>query len=161
MELLKIFWARQLHAGLIVYRTVFMRDMGTHGPYFSKLLLNAIYYSASKHCPAPAIRTDPSDASTAGWSFRQRFNNLLRDSFDKSSITTIQALLLMASSLFTRCDERSASWLHAGNAINMIIDAGIHVESAVDRSMTLEDSEVRRRVFWAAFGEIKHSAASC
>jgi hypothetical protein len=153
MQLLSIFWARQLHAGLIVYRTAFMRDMACGGPYFSKLLLNAIYYSVSKHSPATSIRQDAVDRATAGWSFRQRFNQLLRDSFDKTHITTIQALLIMACSLFTRCDERSISWLYAGNAINMIIDAGIHVESSSKTSMSVEDLEIRRRVYWGAFSE--------
>jgi hypothetical protein len=154
MQLLCIFWARQLHAGLIVYRTAFMRDMSCGGPYFSKLLLNAMYYSASKHSLALSIRQDAADRATAGWAFRQRFELLLRDCFDKTHITTIQALLVMASSLFTRCDERSVSWLYAGNAFNMMIDSGIHVEPLSSRTVTSEDLEIRRRVYWGAFSEI-------
>jgi sugar (pentulose or hexulose) kinase len=34
--------------------------------------------------------------------FRQRFTQLLRDSFDKSEITTLQALLIMSNALFSR-----------------------------------------------------------
>ncbi|KAH8898651.1 hypothetical protein GQ53DRAFT_710559 [Thozetella sp. PMI_491] len=151
MQLLSIFWTRQLHAGLIVYRTAFMRDMSCSGPYFSKLLLNAMYYSASKHSSDPSIRQDAADRATAGWSFRRRFELLLRDTFDRTHITTIQALLVMASSLFSRCDERSVSWLYAGNAFNMIFDAGIHVEPLSSRSASSEDLEIRRRVYWGAF----------
>ncbi|KAL0937135.1 fungal specific transcription factor domain-containing protein, partial [Colletotrichum truncatum] len=151
MQLLSIFWTRQPHAGLIVYRTAFMRDMACGGPYFSRLLLNAMYYAASKHSPAKMIRQNAADRATSGWSFRQRFDELLRASFDKTHITTIQALLIMASSLFTRCGERSISWLYAGNAFNMIIDSGIHVESPTSKTMASEDLEIRRRVYWGAF----------
>lgn len=148
MHLLSLYWTRHLHAGLIVYRPAFMRDMASKGPYFSKLLLNAMFYSVSKHSSRPEIqRSDERD--TRGWSFRQRFTELLRDEFDKSSVPKIQAILIMASSLLTRGDERSTSWLYAGNAFNMVIDLGLHVE--VGTPLSAEDREIRRRVFWASF----------
>lgn len=151
MQLLSLYWNRQLHSGLVVYRPAFMRDMACGGTYFSKLLLNAMYYSVSKHSPCTTIRQNADDRATAGWSFRRRFTSLLRDEYDKSRITTIQALIIMASSLFTRCDERSASWLYAGNAFNMIIDLGLHVESSATKSIGAEELEIRRRVFWSAY----------
>ncbi|KAJ3539971.1 hypothetical protein NM208_g5265 [Fusarium decemcellulare] len=151
MQLLSLYWSRQLHAGLLVYRPAFMRDMACGGPYFSKLLLNAMYYSVSKHSPNESIRREASNRGSAGWLFRQRFKDLLNDEFDKSSITTIQALLIMASSLFTRCDERSLSWLYAGNAFNMLTDMGLHVWSAQSRASKPEESEIHTRVFWAAY----------
>ncbi|KAF3024461.1 hypothetical protein E8E15_004473 [Penicillium rubens] len=85
-----------------------------------------------------------------GWKFRQRFTQLLRDSFDKSEMTTLQALLIMSNALFSRCDERSLSWLYAGNAFNMFIDLGLHVLPAVD-SITAEELEIRKRVLWGAY----------
>ena len=130
-----------------------MRDMACGGPFFSTLLLNAMYYSVSKHSPCLEIRKDAGDRSTAGWTFRQRFEDLLRDCYYKSSITTIQALLIMASSLFTRCDERSASWLYAGNAFNMIIDLGLHVSMRAPQDSTPMEMEVRKRVFWSAYSK--------
>ncbi|PVH70630.1 hypothetical protein DL98DRAFT_436646 [Cadophora sp. DSE1049] len=151
MQLLSLYWSRQLHAGLAVYRPAFMRDMACGGPYFSKLLLNAMYYSVSKHSSCLSIRRDITDRDSAGWSFRQRFRELLRDEFDKSKITTIQALLIMASSLFTRCDERSTSWLYAGNAFNMVTDMGLHATSSYCRKTSAEESEIHRRVFWSAY----------
>ena len=153
MQLLSLYWTRQLHAGLIIYRPAFMRDMACGGPFFSKLLLNEMYYSVSKHSPCLEIRKDAGDRSTAGWTFRQRFEDLLRDCYYKSSITTIQALLIMASSLFTRCDERSASWLYAGNAFNMIIDLGLHVSMRAPQDSTPMEMEVRKRVFWSAYSK--------
>ncbi|KAJ5774419.1 hypothetical protein N7457_009315 [Penicillium paradoxum] len=150
MHLLSIYWSRQLYTAQIIYRPAFMRDMACEGPYFSKLLLNAIFFVVSKHCDRPELRSNPSDITTAGWRFRQRFTQLLRDCFDKSEITTLQALLIMSNALFSRCDERSLSWLHAGNAFNMFIDLGLHVLPAVD-SIPAEELEIRKRVLWGAY----------
>lgn len=152
MHLLSIYWSRQLYTAQITYRPVFMRDMACNGPYFSKLLLNAILFTVSKHCPRPELRSDPDDITTAGWRFRQRFTELLRESFDKSEITTLQALLIMSNSLFSRCDERSLSWLYAGNAFNMIIDLGLHVLPSQNK-MSAEELEVRKRVLWGAYSK--------
>ncbi|CAI7620932.1 unnamed protein product [Penicillium crustosum] len=150
MHLLSIYWSRQLYTAQIIYRPAFMRDMACEGPYFSKLLLNAIFFVVSKHCDRPELRSDPNDITTAGWKFRQRFTQLLRDCFDKSEITTLQALLIMSNALFSRCDERSLSWLYAGNAFNMFIDLGLHVLPAVD-SIPAEELEIRKRVLWGAY----------
>ncbi|KAJ5959780.1 uncharacterized protein N7479_006930 [Penicillium vulpinum] len=150
MHLLSIYWSRQLYTAQIIYRPAFMRDMACEGPYFSKLLLNAIFFVTSKHCDRPELRSDPNDITTAGWKFRQRFTQLLRDCFDKSEITTLQALLIMSNALFSRCDERSLSWLYAGNAFNMFIDLGLHVLPAVD-SISAEELEIRKRVLWGAY----------
>ncbi|KAJ5162997.1 Mediator complex subunit Med10 [Penicillium coprophilum] len=150
MHLLCIYWSRQLYTAQIIYRPAFMRDMACEGPYFSKLLLNAIFFVVSKHCDRPELRSDPNDITTAGWKFRQRFTQLLRDCFDKSEITTLQALLIMSNALFSRCDERSLSWLYAGNAFNMFIDLGLHVLPDVD-SIPAEELEIRKRVLWGAY----------
>ena len=131
-----------------------MRDMACSGPYFSKLLLNAIYFGASKFSNRPEVRRDPNDVRTAGWTFRMRVKELLGSALDRSEITTIQALLIMTSSLFALGDERSAAWLYAGAAFRMIIDLGMHVDATMlsnMRRLSDEDLEIRRRVFWGAF----------
>ncbi|KAL4894082.1 fungal-specific transcription factor domain-containing protein [Aspergillus ambiguus] len=154
MHLLSLHWNRQHHSFLITYRPAFMRDMATNGPYFSKLLLNAIYFGASKFSNRPEVRKDPDDARTAGWTFRMRVKELLGSALDRSEITTIQALLVMTSSLFALGDERSAAWLYAGTAFRMIIDLGMHVDATMlpnMRRLSQEDLEIRRRVFWGAF----------
>ena len=131
-----------------------MRDMACGGPYFSKLLLNAIYFGASKFSNRPEVRRSPDEPRTAGWTFRMRVKELLGDALDRSEITTIQALLVMSSSLFALGDERSAAWLYAGTAFRMIIDLGMHVDATMLRNMRRlsdEDLDIRRRVFWGAF----------
>ncbi|KZL68461.1 fungal specific transcription factor domain-containing protein [Colletotrichum incanum] len=154
MHLLSLHWNRQHHSFLLTYRPAFMRDMACNGPYFSKILLNAIYFGASKFSPRREVRRDPNDVRTAGWAFRERVRKLLGDALDSSDITTIQALLVMTNSLFALGDERSAAWLYAGLAFRMIIDLGMHVDApglGITRKFSDEDLEIRRRVFWGAF----------
>ncbi|KAH7307982.1 fungal-specific transcription factor domain-containing protein [Stachybotrys elegans] len=154
MHLLSLHWNRQHHSFLLTYRAAFMRDMACNGPYFSKLLLNAIYFGASKFSPRLEVRRDPNDVRTAGWQFRQRVRQLLGTALDRSEITTIQALLVMTNSLFALGDERSAAWLYAGLAFRMIIDLGMHVDATdlgIPKRFSDEDLEIRRRVFWGAF----------
>ncbi|KAE8154425.1 fungal-specific transcription factor domain-containing protein [Aspergillus avenaceus] len=154
MHLLSLHWNRQHHSFLITHRPAFMRDMACQGPYFSKLLLNAIYFGASKFSPRLEVRRDPDDVRTAGWRYRRRVKELLGSALDHSEITTIQALLVMTSSLFALGDERSAAWLYAGSAFRMIIDLGMHVDAPSltnMRRLSDEDLEIRRRIFWGAF----------
>lgn len=158
MHLLSIYWNRQLASGPIVYRTAFMRDMACSGPYFSKLLLNAIYFFSSKYTSRKAVRRDPDNGLTAGWMYRQKAVEYLGKSFDKSRITTIQALLIISTAVFSWCDEKSTSWLYAGMAFNMTIDLGINVDSAtLSRRFSAEETEIRLRLFWAAYGESRYS----
>ncbi|KAL4959774.1 PrpF protein-domain-containing protein [Aspergillus stella-maris] len=151
MHLLSLHWNRQHHSFLITYRPAFMRDMACGGPYFSKLLLNAIYFGAAKFSPRLEVRKDPNDVRTAGWKYRERVRELLGGALDRSDITTIQALLVMTNSLFALGDERSAAWLYSGLAFRMLIDMGMHVDLTSTRRFSDEDLEIRRRVFWAAF----------
>lgn len=154
MHLLNLHWNRQHHSFLVTYRPAFMRDMACNGPYFSKILLNAIYYGASKFSPKLELRKDADDVRTSGWRFRNRVRDLLGQALDHSEITTIQALLQMSNSLFALGDEQSAAWVYAGTAIRMLMDLGIHVDALMLPNMNRlsdEDVEIRRRVFWAAY----------
>lgn len=151
MHRLSLHWNRPHHSFLVTYRPAFMRDMACGGPYFSKLLLNAIYFGASKFSLRLEVRKDPNDVRTAGWRFRERVRELLGSSLHSSSITTIQALLQMTNSLVALGDERSAAWLYSGLAFRMIVDLGIHVDLSKTGRLSDEDLEIRRRVFWGAF----------
>jgi len=154
MHLLDLHWSRQHHSFCITYRPAFMRDMAHGGRYFSKLLLNAIFFGVSKFSPRSEVRSNPDDVRTAGSRFRQRIKELVGQELDKSKITTIQALLVFSSSLFALGEERSAAWLYAGIAFRMIIDLGLHVDATLLpnlNTMSDEDVEIRRRVFWSGY----------
>ncbi|UKZ91391.1 uncharacterized protein TrAFT101_006372 [Trichoderma asperellum] len=158
MSLLSVFWNRQHAMGSIIYRPSFMRDMACQGRYFSPLLLNSIFFHTSENMPGVSGTCDGSDNCNPGRQFRQNAEDLLfgRETkvLCKSSIPTIQALLLMSDALFSWCDERSLSWHYLGIATNMIIDLGIHSEISTltfQKALSPEDVEIRRRVFWSAF----------
>jgi len=134
-----------------VYRPAFMRDMACHGRYFNDLLLNVIMFVAVKYSAEPS-----NDSCVSAMTFRRTAEEMLYRAdthlLIKSSVTTIQALLLMANTLFAWCDERSLSWQYTGIAINMIIDLGIHTtNSAFYQRGSAEDLEIGRRIFWAAY----------
>ena len=166
MVLLSVFWNRQHATGSIVYRPCFMRDMASKGPHFSPLLLNTIFFVASKHVaskdgPRLEESCNSIDNCNSGLLFRRKIDNILHHPetqvLCKSSITTVQALLIMSDALFSWCDERSLSWHYLGIAINMIIDLGIHSEKStlmLAKSHSPEEMETHRRLFWAAFGKI-------
>ncbi|TVY32562.1 Nitrogen assimilation transcription factor [Lachnellula subtilissima] len=163
MVLLSVFWNRQHATGSIVYRPCFMRDMASKGPYFSPLLLNTIFFVASKHVASkdgPRLEgsCNSIDNCNSGLLFRRKVDSILHHPetqvLCKSSITTVQALLIMSDALFSWCDERSLSWHYLGIAINMIIDLGIHSEKStlmLAKSHSPEEMETHRRLFWAAF----------
>lgn len=153
--LLAVFWNRQHATGSAVYRPTFMRDMAAGGPYFSPLLLNAMFFVAAKHASGL-----PGLDERADMRFRRRVEQMLYEPRSplicSSSITTAQALLLMSDALFSWCDERSLSWHYLGAAVNMIVDLGIHSERSRQRLGSAEPAEsleVKRRLFWSAFGK--------
>ncbi|KAK5707378.1 hypothetical protein LTR17_020774 [Elasticomyces elasticus] len=163
MQLLNAFWNRQHCSGPIVYRPAFTRDMSCGGLNFSPLLLNAILFATAEHSPNDAGRCSTVDGCAGGTSFRKNVEAILyqpdTQALCKSRVTTIQALLLMSDALFRWCDERSLSWHYMGIAINMIIDLGIHTtRSRFYKSGSLEDQEIGRRVFWAAYVSDKYQA---
>jgi len=149
-----------------------MRDMACQGPCFSALLLNAIFFTASKHVGSKdelgfSNSCSDTDKCDAGVPFRQKIEGILyhRESraLCRSEIPTIQALLLLSDVLFSWCDERSLSWHYLGIAINMIVDLGIHSNNSalmLDKAHMPETMEIQRRVFWAAFGKPCHIVSS-
>jgi len=128
-----------------------MRDMACRGRYFNDLLLNVIMFVAAKYAAELS-----NGSCVSAMTFRSTAEEMLYRAdthlLTKSSVTTIQALLLMADTLFAWCDERSLSWQYLGIAINMIIDLGIHtINSAFYQRGSAEHLEIGRRVVWAAY----------
>jgi hypothetical protein len=157
-ELLQAFWNRQHSSSNIVYRTAFMREMTCHGRYYSDLLLNAMMFVAFKHVTPQPSPNSNFDACVSGMTFRRKAEAILYRAdtqlLTRSSITTIQALLLMSDGLFAWCDERSLSWQYLGIAINMIMDLGIHTTRSVFyQHGSAEQQEIGRRVFLSAYSE--------
>ncbi|KZF23092.1 hypothetical protein L228DRAFT_143329 [Xylona heveae TC161] len=148
LQLLTRYWNLEHQLNLFVYRPAFMRDMACGGRYFSKLLLNAIFFTASVNfSESPAVQA-------AHESYRQRFKELLAPALDRSEITTIQALLIMSEALLATDEDRCAAFMYEGMAFRMINDfhAKLQAQSNTTPSqLSVEEMEIRRRVFWGAF----------
>ncbi|KAI1059817.1 hypothetical protein LB506_008904 [Fusarium annulatum] len=158
MDLLSKFWNRQHYIGSIVYRPAFMRDMACNGLYYSDLLLTAMLFAGSMHTVDAAALRNTGRLNSIGRPYRIKFEQALHACGSrvlfKSEITTIQALLVVSDAVFSWCNERSLSWHYLGIAISMIIDLGLHIDGPARRSskkVSVEDTEIERRVFWATF----------
>lgn len=149
-HLLDLHWNRQHHTFLLTYRPALMRDLLHGGPYCSKLLLNAIFACASKYSDRTYLRDNPADPLSAGRRFFQRCDELIAQElpFGRPSIPTVVAFLLLGSTFIARGDI-SKGWSYTGFAARMVYDLGLHLDCKSRTS--LEDVEVRRRVFWGAF----------
>jgi hypothetical protein len=151
IHLLDLHWNRQHHTFLLTYRPAFMRDLIGRGPYCSKLLLNAIFACASKYSDRLCLRDDPSDPLSAGARFFRRCDDLIAAElpFSRPSIPTVIAFLLLGSTYIARGDI-SKGWSYTGIAMRMVYDLGLHVDCRKPQA-SLEEIEIRRRVFWGAF----------
>ena len=148
---------------MVVYRPGFMRDWACRGPLYSKLLLNAIYHTAARQSGELSMHRSCGDRINSCTKFRHRFQQLLQQDYDRSSITTIQALLVMSSSISAIGDDRSLAWLYSGMAYRMIIDLGFHTggpSSAATDCKAEEGYELQKRIFWSAFDESDHDLVS-
>lgn len=135
-----------------------MRDWASGGPRYSKLLLNAIYHNASRHAAEDSVHRYCPNGATLRAKFLQRFKELLREKFDHSIATTVQALLVMSASLSALGSSRSVAWLYSGMAYRMIVDLGLHTSkpySYMSKQASDEDVEIQRRIFWSAFSKIQ------
>ncbi|KAI7898774.1 fungal-specific transcription factor domain-containing protein [Cokeromyces recurvatus] len=113
------------------------------------LLLNAVYAVASRISPDTRVRSDPDSPDTAGDIFFERAEKLLDESYDTPSISTVQALLLLASHQHGVMKSARA-WLYSGMAFRMAQDLGLH-RDCTHWNISPEECERRRRVFWCCY----------
>ncbi|KAJ9093200.1 hypothetical protein QFC21_006517 [Naganishia friedmannii] len=147
-HLLELHFNRQHHAFCITYRPALMRDMASGGPYFSKLLLNAILYGVSKYSDREELQLSDLRLSLG---FLDRAKTLLGQDLHEPSVPTIQALLLLANSLGAQGIAGNGSMLYLKIALAMITELGIDREDARSQTLPAETREINRRVVWAAY----------
>ncbi|CAG8518968.1 13381_t:CDS:2, partial [Dentiscutata heterogama] len=116
------------------------------------LLLNAIYALAARYSDRPELRKNLQDSQTAGDEFFDRAKALLDNDYDKSHITTIQALIIMALRDI-RIDNTTRCWIYIGMAARMAQDLGIHRNNEKWQPISLshEEKEEQKRAFWSCF----------
>lgn len=152
LHLLDIHWSRH-HFFLLTYRPAFYRDMMCGGPYYSKLLFYSIMAVSSRYSERSEVGGGD-HSQDSGNAFYQKAKELLIDEMDKSSIPTATALLLMGNALVSS-GQIDRGWLYTGMGVRMIINLGLHLDVnqvvSAKKKRSLEDLEIRRRVFWGAF----------
>jgi hypothetical protein len=118
-------------------------DLGTGGQYCSELLLNVL-------C-AHSARFHDGDLGSL---FIARAHHLLGSEILKpSSIATTQALLQLSARELA-LGSVSQAWLYSGMAFRMVSDLGLHhtVREIADLgTLTTEDLETRKRLFWSCY----------
>lgn len=165
-ELLKFHWCWIHPLFVFVYRPAFTRGMtlvnnqpgSPDPPYYSETLLKVV----TSHC-ARFLNHDI---------YQQHFNtrytptefmhqtthdarvSLAMETMNSSSISTIQALLQQSAReiVFGRASQ---AWMYGGMAFRMAFDMGIHLPSDklqnFVKSLSNEDIEIRKRLFWSCY----------
>lgn len=177
LELLKYHWCWIHPLFLFVYRPAFTRGMamidynsqdGRDPPYFSDTLLKVIHAHCARflnhdvyqqHYQTTANGQSPVTQTFSAQDFMQKMTDEARyglgmDMLQPSSIPTIQALLQQSARevVFGRSSQ---AWTFAGIAFRMALDMGIHLPSdrlqSFVKSLTPEDIEIRKRLFWSCY----------
>ncbi|GES75283.1 fungal-specific transcription factor domain-containing protein [Rhizophagus clarus] len=112
--------------------------------YSSIILFYAIFSIATRYIDDPALKFYSEEFSGSG--FYAKARELLKDEFDKTSISVVQALLLLSIQIQGHKD--SITWVYIGLATRIAQDMGLHRDSA-KWNIDERQSEVRRRVWWA------------
>ncbi|CRG92311.1 putative transcriptional regulatory protein C530,05 [Talaromyces islandicus] len=143
----------------VVDEKLFKESRRTEGKYFSPLLLNSILAFASRFCDRLEVRSDPDDPNTAGKLFLEKTEALLPFDLKWPTITTIQALAILGT-LYVAIGSDAAGWLHQGMASRLALDMGFnHDPETFKGSLTPEEVELRRRIYWALYCDDKLSSS--
>lgn len=135
-----------------VYRPAFTRDMKTGGSYFSQALLNTILSHSVRWCCDDPGMAELLEPFNKGEVFADNAITYLFEDIrlGRNKIPTVQALLLLSARACGRGD-RTHAWLYSGMAFRLIDDMGICVDSTGSGQMSMEDIEIRHRLFWGCY----------
>ncbi|ORY23135.1 fungal-specific transcription factor domain-domain-containing protein [Naematelia encephala] len=165
MHLLKVYFSWQYGHHCTVYRPIFMRDMALGGPYFSQFLLESICAAAvlysDYHLDPERLPRDIGAGATAdllgvGAEYLSRAKALLAVELEKpSNVPAIQGMMILGQRE-SSCGNASQGWMYTGMAFRAMRDLGIHLDCSRlpifgFGTLSAEDREIRRRLFWSAF----------
>ncbi|KAE8340683.1 hypothetical protein BDV24DRAFT_164159 [Aspergillus arachidicola] len=158
-HLIELYWNTVHLTWQLTYRPAVMDSLLNGGSYMNKLLLNAIYLSASLHSDRSEVRGKPAEGSMPGWRFYARFCQLLADELDNPSVPTAIALLLCGSSLVCAGKPGTGRTL-CDIGIKMVRDLGCHHAAGgascgqvADTTpfLTDVDAEVRKHLYLGSY----------
>lgn len=131
----------------------FLDDFRTgQSKYCSPLLVNSLLSVGCRFSNQTGARVNMEDPETAGDHFYAEAARLLNDTEDWHTLTTVQALGLMAIREAS-CGRTTESVFLTGQAISIAIEMGLHIqneESAHDPDVAKEEA-VKAATFWGAF----------
>ncbi|ORY91415.1 fungal-specific transcription factor domain-domain-containing protein [Syncephalastrum racemosum] len=149
-HLIHVFFMHCHHILPALSRSMFFDQLSIKGPLITPLLLNIMYAHAAKHVDDVSFRTDRDNRATQGHVFYNRARRLVDDFLDVPRVSTVIALLYMASYDFDEGQSRSRAWMYSGMAVRMCLDLGLHTAN-YSSQMTQFDVELRKRVLWTCY----------
>ncbi|KAL1928681.1 hypothetical protein VTP01DRAFT_2467 [Rhizomucor pusillus] len=154
-HLINVFFTHCNNISPIISRSMFFDQLNVKGPIITPLLLNIMYAHAAKHVDDPSFRSDPNDPSTQGNLFYNRARRLVDDFMDIPRVSTVIALLYMASydyeSPYGETRLRSSrAWMYSGMAVRMCLELGLHTAN-YSSQMSQFDIDLRKRVLWTCY----------
>jgi hypothetical protein len=124
--------------------------------YCSSLLVNAMLALGCHFSSSPAGCADPNDPTTKGDAFFAEAKRLIveNDEYEKTRLTTIQALCLM-SVREAGCGREAKGWVYSGMAFRMALDMGLNLDSGgmphIHDAIDEQEIDARRITFWGCF----------
>ena len=171
-ELLKYHWCWVHPLFLFVYRPAFVRGMALVNsgntptsidpPYFSDTLLKVVHAHAARFLNHTVHRQSYQTLLNQELTPTEFMDKLTEEAqvslgletLRPGSIPTIQALL-QQSARENNFGRSSQSWLYSGMAFRIAFDMGIHLPSdklqVFVKSLSPEDIEIRKRLFWSCY----------
>ncbi|KAI8934466.1 hypothetical protein NX059_009194 [Plenodomus lindquistii] len=152
-ELFKLYFTWSHPFFVLFSRECFYRDFESgRNKYCSPLLVNAICAYACHLTDNPAGRTEPNNFRTAGDHFFNEARRLLYEDDETPSLTTTQALCIMAMREPSTGRE-STGFRYMGRCIRMCVELGLHLHNNASPALNLTASEieVRKVTFWGCF----------
>ncbi|GAO47308.1 hypothetical protein G7K_1517-t1 [Saitoella complicata NRRL Y-17804] len=141
-----------VHAAIpVINKTEFMRRYNdpSHPPPI--LLLQAIFFVASRMSDHPALREASTGTNTASsFTFWKRAKLLYDAGAEKDKMVVLQALILMSFPSLETDDECAETLWHAlGLAIRLAQGLGIYRKPP--RNLSLTDRRLWKRIFWTLY----------
>lgn len=152
-KLLKLYFTWSHPFFVLFSRECFYKDFEAgRDKYCSSLLVNAICAYACHLTNDPAGRTDPNNFRTAGDHFFAEARRSLFEEDDIPSLTTTQALCVMAMRE-PSMGRDSTGFRYMGRCMRMCVELGLHLNNSASPALNLTPSEVevRKVTFWGCF----------
>lgn len=157
-HLLDLFWKWQNSWQYIVCKAPFLQDLSSHpgspfGRFYSPALFYAILALASRYTDDIRVRTNPSDANTAGDAFAAQARVMLHYECEAPNPTTVQALALTCLREMS-VDKEALGWMYRGMCVRMAMNMGMHLDCSLclsEGTLSAEEAEVRNVTWWGCY----------